>query len=230
MKFDRYTIIARIFPAVLSSIPFFVLQFFFLNDRIGNFLEEILRVKWVSDVTISVALIYLLVQLSRLASKELYEKIIFFDGRNFSTTNYLLHLDNFYSSDFTEQIHKKIFNDFKISIPSLEQEKLDANESRKKIGEAVSLIRARVGGGDLVRQHNIEYGFIRNMIGGSVVAAIMSFINLIIFFWADFNQTAFIISAIVFIAYLVLIGSGERLINIFGTNYARVLIQEYMSK
>lgn len=230
MKFNRYTIIARIFPAILSSIPFFVLHYFFLRDKIGNFLVELFNIKWLSDITISIALIFLLVQLIRFISKEFLERRIYSDGLGLPTTNYLLHLDSFYSPDFTKQIHQKIFYDFKISIPTIKKERFDEVISRKKIVEAVNLIRIKVGDGKLVRQHNIEYGFIRNMVGGSAIAATISILNMAIFRWVYFNLIAFILSDIVAILYLLLILFGKFLIKFFGIAYAKILIQEYMSK
>lgn len=230
MKLDQYTIIARIFPATLSSVPFFVIYYFFLSDKIGNFLIDLLSVKWLSDITISVALIFLFIQLSRLISKELYEKRIYSDGLGLPTTNYLLHLDSFYSTDFTKKVHQKIFTDFNINIPSASKEVSNENESRKKITEAVNLIRVKVGKGNLVQQHNIEYGFVRNMIGGSVVAFIVSILNMAVFYWISFNLSAYILSGVVASIYLLVIGFGKRLINSFGVSYAKVLIQEYMSK
>ncbi|MDP3988058.1 MAG: hypothetical protein Q8P80_02845 [Candidatus Levybacteria bacterium] len=228
--FSQYYVIARIFPATLSSVPFFILHYFFLRDRIGDFLIELSSIKWLSDVTISVALIFLLVQISRLISKEFYEKIIYSDGLGLPTTNYLLHLDSFYSAEFTKKIHQKIFNDFNINIPSAKKEISDEIGSRKKIAEAVNLIRTKVGAGNLVQQHNIEYGFIRNIIGGSVIATIVSILNAVIFYWIYFDKIAFILSGIIAIVYLLLVGFGKKLIHSFGTAYARVLIQEYMSK
>lgn len=230
MKLDQYTIIARIFPAAISSIPFFVLYYYFLSDKIGNFLVELFDIKWLSDTTISVALIFLLIQLSRFTSKELYEKRIYSDGLGLPTTNYLLHADSFYSAEFTKKIHQKIFKDFNIDIPPARKEIFDVDGSRKQIVEAINLIRAMVGKGNLVQQHNIEYGFVRNVIGGAVIAVIISIFNLAVFYWLSFNLTAFILSGIIASTYFLLIGFGKRLINFFGVNYARVLIQEYMSK
>ncbi len=230
MKLDQYTIIARIFPAIVSSISFFVLYYFLLREQIGSFLSELLSIQWISDITISVALIFLLVQLSRFISKELYEKKIFCDGLGLPTSNYLLHLDSFYSPDYTKKIHQKIYNDFNINIPSPKKELSNEIESRKIIAESVSLVRAKVGVGNLVQQHNIEYGFVRNIVGGSVIAATISVFNMAIFYWLNFNLTAFILSGILAILFLLPVGFGGRLIKSFGTSYARILIQEYMSK
>lgn len=201
-----------------------------MRDKIGDFLVELLSIKWLSDITISIALIFLLVQLSRMISKEFYEKRIYSDGLGLPTTNYLLHLDSFYSADFTKKIHQKIFDDFNINIPSAKKEISDEIESRKKITEAVNLIRMKVSAGNLVHQHNVEYGFIRNMIGGSAIATTVSILNTVIFYWIYFNQTALVLSGISTIIYLSLVIFGKKLVNSFGTAYARVLIQEYMSK
>ena len=61
--------------------------------------------------------------------------------------------------------------DFDITLLPEDQEKEKEEEARKKIVEAMSLIRAKVKDGRLLLQHNIEYGFVRNLIGGNEIAA-----------------------------------------------------------
>jgi len=230
MKWSQYILIARIFPAILTSVPFFILYYFFLSNRVGDFIMGLFAIKWFSDVTISIVLMFLLTQLDRFISKEFYEKKIYLDGLYLPTTNYLMHLDSFYSPEFTKKIHQKIYHDFNIEIPSIGAEIFSENDSRKKIKEAVNLIRIKVGKGNLVQQHNLEYGFIRNLIGGSIVGVIISLFNIVIFYWFYFTLSAFIMSCILAAIYLSLAGFGKYLIRSFGINYAEILIQEYMAK
>jgi len=49
--------------------------------------------------------------------------------------------------------------------------------ARKKIVEAVSIMREKVMDGHLLLQHNIEYGLWRNLIEGSTFALLISIIN-----------------------------------------------------
>jgi hypothetical protein len=230
MKFNRYIVFARLLPVILTSTPFFVLYYFLLRTTIGDFISELVRFQWISDVGFTLAVIFLLMQIGRFISKELFEKRMFSGGLNFPTTNYLLHSDPQFSADYTKKIHDKIYGDFQIFIPSFEEESVYELDSRKKIVEAMSLIRVRVGKGNLVNQHNLEYGFIRNLMGGAIVAFLMSVANIIVFEWISFNQTALVVSCFAAFIYLCLLISGKWLINSFASDYAKILIQEYMAK
>ena len=181
MKVDSYTITARLLPGVLSSIPFFVLHFFYLRPVLGSFWGELLAVQITSDATILIAFLFLLIQISRHISKELFEKRLFAGGLRLPTTDYLLHMDSHFSREYTDRIHAKIKADFGIEIPSREQESKNHERSRKLINEAVSHVRAKVGAGTLVGQHNAEYGFVRNLAGGAVVALVVSLVDIAVF-------------------------------------------------
>lgn len=229
MKFDSYTLTARIFPSLLTSIPFFVLHFFYLRPILGQFWDQLLGIQIASDATILLAFLFLLTQLSRFISKEFFEKKFFSNGLKLPTTEFILHLGNHFSKDFTKKIHRKIKSDFKIELPNQRQEAYDNENSRQLAMEAVSQIRAKVGKGNLVGQHNSEYGFMRNLAGGSVLAVIMSIVNLVLFKFFFPNAAPFLLSLILTIMYLLVILFSKKLITVFGNNYAVVLIQEYMS-
>lgn len=229
MKFNSYSLIARAFPAILTMPPFFILYYFLLRPIMGDFLGELLAIKIAADITLPIALFFLLIQLDRIISKEIYEKRIFRDGLNFPTTNFLLHLNSHYSPEYVEKIHTQIKSDFNINIPSKNAELQDEDHSRKCISEAVGQIRSKVGKGILLEQHNTEYGFIRNLSGGNFIAIGISILNIIIFIWVYPLNLALIISCIIFLAYLLLLLFAKKMIVSVGNSYAKILIQEYMA-
>jgi hypothetical protein len=229
MKINAYTLTARIFPAILSAIPFFVLHFYFLRPTLGQFWGEFLALKVTSGATILIVFLFLLMQVSRYFSKELFEKRIFAGGFYLPTTDYILHSDSHFSSEYTKRMHAKIKADFGIEIPPREEEFADPGRSRQIISEAVSHVRARVDGGKLTGQHNAEYGFIRNFAGGAVVGLAVCFINMAVFFALSRNGDAFWISWVLALLYVTLLAFSDRLITTFGHSYAKILIQEYMS-
>jgi hypothetical protein len=229
MKFNPYILIARAFPAILSMIPFFVLYYFFLNPLAGDFLGELLALKITSAITLPLALFFLMMQLNRLISKGIFEKRIYKNGLTFPTTDFLLHLNSNFSSEYTKKIHNRIRADFGINIPNNIAESKNENLSRKYINEAVSHIRSKVGKGTLLGQHNAEYGFVRNFSGGNVVSAIISALNIIIFTVFYPNNIALTISCITLFLCLVFIVFARKMIRSVGRSYAKVLIQEYMA-
>lgn len=229
MKFDKYEIFARIIPTVLASVPFFVLHYFLLNPALGTFWGELLGLKVISDITFIFALLFLAMQFNRIVSKEIFEKIMYHDGLSFPTTNFLLHLDSYFSSDYTKKIHGRIKSDFGINIPTPNNEARSEDKSRKLITEAISHIRTKVGKGNLLGQHNLEYGFVRNFSGGNIVASAVSALDVTIFKWLYPNDIAFSVSIVSFFIYFILSLLAGKMIESVGRSYAKVLIQEYMS-
>ena len=228
MKFDSYSLISRLLPAVISSVPFLVVHYFLLNPYLGQFWGDLLALRFVSDITLASALLFLLIQSSRVVSKEFFENRIFNRGLNFPTTDFLLHTNRNFSPEYTKKIHEKIKKDFGIMIPSYREEVKNKRHSRRCILEAMGHIRVRVKKGYLVGQHNAGYGFARNLAGGAIVAASMSFINLILFRWFYPISIASVASLLTLLFYSLLSVSSKKMIESESKSYARVLIQEYM--
>lgn len=227
--FNKYTRIARVYPAILCSIPIFTLNFFLLSKYTSDFFKSIEIIKLTGGITLSVALTFLLAHIGRFIGKELFEKIHFNNESSMPTTKMLMHSNSEYSVDFKNKIHSKIFIDFGMKISHLEDELKNKDEATKIIAESVSMIRAKVGKGKLLFQHNIEYGFARNLIGGSVPAIFLSIINSFIFGLIVKNYLAYNISISLSLIYFIIIFFGRSIIERYGNRYAKILIQEYLS-
>lgn len=225
---NKYNITARIYPAIICSVPIFVLNYFLLSIHTADFLASVEGIKWVGGITLSVALTFLLAQAGRFVGKEIFEKIHFKDELYMPTTELLLHSDTTYSPEHKIKLHTKVLNDFGIQIRSFEQENQDIISARRIVVESVSMIRGKVKNGQLLLQHNIEYGFIRNLIGGSLLALYISILNLYIFGFFFPNRLGFYISLSVGLVYLFFVVVGRYLIGRYGFRYAKILIQEYL--
>ncbi len=228
MEFNQYNLKARIYPAILCIIPFMILYHFFLNNILGDFLNFIVKIKWIDDISISVIFIYLLAQIGRLIGKEVYEKIYFKNELNMPTTSFLMCSNSEYTSDYKSKIYQKIKKDFNLQLSLKEEEKNDEIKAKKKIVEAVGLIRGKVKNGRLLLQHTIEYGFWRNLIGGSTIALLFSLINIYFFKFITFNKIACIVSIVTSLIYLIPVVLSKVIITRLGNLYAKRLIQEYM--
>ena len=229
MNFNKYTIGARLFPSMISAVPFFVLGHYYLTPKIGDFVAIVSSYTWIGDLTISAAAVYLLMQVSRWISKPLFEDRIFDRGNQFPTTSFLLHTDTYYSSNYTHQIHERIIIDFDIILHSKQDEQRNLQDARKRIKEAISLVRNMVSDSGLVLQHNIEYGFARNLAGGSVIAFITSAVSAFLFYFVEPIDTAFTVSVIISMLYGMYLLLSKRIMKYLGANYADVLISEYMN-
>lgn len=230
MRINAYTIFARILPAIISSVPFFALHYFFLRPVIGEFWGELLGLEVASNATIAVALFFLLIQMNRLISKSLFEKRRGGNATSFPSIDFLLHMDTHFSPEHTKRIHEKIKSDFGIDIPSVAEEELNQARSKQRIAEALSLVRARVGDGILVRQHNAEYGFARNLAGGSILAFCVSLFNVALFTWVYPDSIAFGVSYFSLPVYAIIFFFVRRIMRSASNAYAEILIQEYLLK
>ena len=101
-------------------------------------------------------------------------------------------------------------------------------ERRIMIARVVGQIRELLRNNKMLLQHNIEYGFFRNLVGGSVLACVFS-IALIIASFLQFNEMMKVTSIIMLVVYLLPIVFSKPLIKYHGRNYANVLFDQYGS-
>lgn len=224
---NKYETNARIFPAIITIIPILIFSHFYLYDKAPNFLDSIF-VKIIGDISIVAVLIYFIIQMSRLVSKKLFQDNIFKNELFFPTTDYLLYFDQKYSAEIKEKIRKKIKGDFGLTLLNKSEESKSELEARKRIKEAVDLIRNKVKDGRLLLQHNIEYGFVRNLIGGMIISIPFSLFN-VIFFIFQKNVLAIVLSAVILLLFTTIYFLKKRILVYFAHNYASILYNEYLS-
>ena len=82
--------------------------------------------------------------------------------------------------------------------------------------------------GKSLLQHNIEYGFFRNLIGGSFLAFIAS---LIIVAFAQFNEDISTrnLGSILCCIYFLPILISKLIINKYGKYYAKILYEQFLT-
>ncbi len=229
MNLSNYYIRGRLFPTILTSIPLLI----FLNLIVAKFyhekLSEIFNIlPLITNLGLSTALIFLMVQLNRLIAKEIFQRFYFQDELKMPTTNHLLWKDNFFEQTIKEKIQTKINAKFEIKIQNLTEEQADELKSRKQIVTAVSQIRNALRDNKLLLQHNIEYGFFRNLIGGSLIATIFS-IFILIYGLSTEQQNFKLIGISLAIVYLIPIILSKPIIRRFGNYYSKILYEQFLS-
>ncbi len=226
IKFDKYNRVARIYPTIIVLIPFLL---FTINCDIKELLQtfdNILKIKIIGNITITIVLLFLLSQINRFLGKYLFEKKTFNNELDFPTTNFLLYSNSELSDTYKERIRQQIQSDFDIFLPSKESEKNNIDNAKKEIAEAIGLIRQKVKDGRLLLNHNIEYGFARNLVGGSIIGFAMSLFD--IFYFYDKNNVLFYISIALSILFLSIFLLRKILMLNLGNQYAKRLFQEYL--
>lgn len=230
MIVSQYFIVARLMPAVICSAPLLLLYFSFLRASIGPFFDAFLKVQWLGDISTAAVLMFLLAMVGRTIAKDIFERRWFrSDETKMPTTEFMLYSSGEYSNDFKTRLRGKLNRDFGVHLPTAQQEAADEHGARKQIAETVGLMRKKVKDGHLLLQHNIEYGFVRNLIGGSVVAVLASVANILIFQFVSPNPQALVTSIVMGGAYLLPLLLSKPLVHSYGKRYARVLFQEYLS-
>lgn len=230
MKFDAYAIKARIAPASITSlIPLLIFNHFCASEELRKLIGEILGLKLLSAVTISTVSIFFLAELSRATSKHLFQTFMFEDELNMPTTVFMLYKDDTYSVDFKNRFRAKVLKDFKITLPTDDDEIATPDETRKRIAESITRIRKKLHKNSFLLQHNIEYGAIRNSLGGAIWAVIISIVNTFVFSRYFPNNFAMNISIALVIIYCGWIAVGPWLVRIYAKNYAKILFREYMN-
>ena len=226
---SEYYLKARLMPTVITMIPMVTLYIRLINPLVGEVLEPVWDIlPLLTGVSINVALMFLLVSINRFFSKIIFQKIFYQDDLKMPTTDYLLpdnkDLDKASRNRYYDLILKDFGIEMKKDLKSLKTEQ----ERRIMIARVVGQIRELLRNNKMLLQHNIEYGFFRNLVGGSVLACVFS-IALIIASFLQCNEMMKVTSIIMLVVYLLPIVFSKPLIKYHGRNYANVLFDQYGS-
>jgi hypothetical protein len=144
------------------------------------------------------------------------------------TTNYLMWDNDFFTKSTKQTIYNKIQSRFNIRL--LEEKEAESNEkrARKQIVIAVSQIRNTLRDNKLLLQHNIEYGFFRNLLGGCIFALIFS-IGIFILGLVSGSNALIITSCILVFIYLIPVFFSSSIIKRFGKYYSKILYEQFLS-
>ncbi len=224
-----YFVRARLFPALLTSIPMLI----FVNKIIAA--EYPIALKNLYDVLpliahlgLSTAIIFLLVQINRFAAKEIFQRLYFKEELYMPTTNYLLMSNNFFPLAIKNRLRDKITTKFQIDLLDADKEGQDETTARQTIVVATSQIRTALRANEMLLQHNIEYGFVRNLIGGSLIAVVFSTAILLYGYFHNLEGQK-TIAVICLIIYLIPVVSSWAIINKYGRYYAKILYEEFLT-
>lgn len=229
MKNNKYYIRARLYPTILTCIPVLFLFIKIVAPLYSNLLSPVFSVlPAVTSAAFSAAIIFLLVQLNRVTAKEIFQRLYFKDEMNMPTTNHLLWGNDFFEKEIKQKIRRRIKDKFSVSLLSEQEENSDETKARKLIVTAVSQIRNSLRDNKLLLQHNIEYGFFRNLVGGSVIALLFSIV-LLVFAIIEKQTEVTMLSVVFMIVYLLPILFSKFFINKYGNYYSKILYEQFLT-
>jgi hypothetical protein len=219
----KYDLEARYVPAVLCSAPFIALGFYFIVGIDAGFWSKLFALSF-GGITMTVALYKLADQSCRLAGKYL-EHVIFKNGTNFPTTAYLLAGDTTFTSHRKTELIQKIKALVKVDLSSFTKDNLT---NRKRVNEVIGQVRRRfVGKNAMVTQRNIQYGFFRNLAGGTLLAIPASILGIAL---ASFKHslTAMRVSEVLLTCYLIILVLAVPVLKFLAKQYALTLFDELL--
>ena len=205
-----------------------VLYHYTVGEEVREFVRFISALPIATDIAVSTGLVFALVQIVRFVSKEMFQRFYFKDELEMPTTRLLLLTDHFLSREDKLKIRSKIKSDFDLHLPDEHEELAHGIETRKNIAFAVSQIRKQLSGNQMVIRHNIEYGFVRNILGGCALALFMCVLDLTIFTWLKPSVVAQQVTLICTLIYSIPIVSSRYLMQRFGYYYAKILFEQYI--
>lgn len=225
---NKYYITARLIPAILTSIPACTGYYYFLAPLVSSTTSHLYWLHPVENIGLMTGIVFLVMQINRYFSKELFENKYFKDELEMPTTNYLMESNTYYTPEIKRAIRNKIKKDFDIDLLNQPENNPDELSMRKNIKMAVSQIRSFLKGNSMIYRHNMEYGFFRNLIGGCIPALTISLIMVFLFKTAQLNTTMLWISLGLSVIYIFPIILSRTILNKFGSYYAKILFEQYL--
>ena len=172
MKLNKYDLYARFTPALVGVIPILLLWYNYLEYLI-DLQNWIFEIRLFSGISVSLILVFVFVFISRDLSKW-YQTRIFRDS-GMPGEYLMLPEKNVYSQSLRSKYYVKLESEFQLKI-----DLKDPIQLKLLLKDGFKLALETVRNNDLVFQQNIRYGFIRNLIGGSILGLIGSIVTLIV--------------------------------------------------
>lgn len=232
---DDYKKYARIFPAVLSmTTPCLSTIYFIFNlSWVNNFLTiEFSKVWGTLLVFFPCSLLYGAIgyaasELFRSLSKIIFQYKLFEEYETkMPTTDFLIFKKSPFSTIYINNIMNKINEDFKIVLSDKNAQDEDELKARKEIANVVQMIRNITRDDNILLQYNIQFGFLRNLMGGMIIAFIISFI---LFFISLFYGEPWIVHLILCFVDVLIIIVSFIIFKYRARAYARQLYSTYLT-
>jgi len=230
LKLNAYTIISRLFPAVLTSVPILLLLYkMTLEGSYNNFLEYLKNFQLYGYVSGSFIYLYFYSQIIRYCSK-IFENIYFHNRNGYPTTYLLLYENDRLSKKNKDKFREKAKKDFNFDLMTEEQEKNNLKESIRELNDITQQILAKNRKNEFVQKHNTWYGFSRNLLGGLPFCIAFSIINAILARIYFNDEEFFVLSIVIFVLSLILLSFNKFILVQNAEKFAEKLIAEYLTQ
>ena len=111
-----------------------------------------------------------------------------------------------------------------------QHESTEETRARFLIKEAVGQIRVLLKDNEMLLNHNIEYGALRNFLGGCLQAVFFSLIIMIKAYFFSYSEGFLILGGFFLAVYGSILLMSKWLIQRYGNSYARILYQQFLAQ
>ena len=231
---NPYTIFARYLPALLSSFPFFLIWYYLSdNFQLEGLSSFVLNIKLpeVGAITFSLAILHFYSLVIREISK--YFQRQYFTGdraKGFPTTYLMTYSDSTFSDSYKDKYRKLILKRFNFELLNKEDENTDIIEARKRLNEATGLVNVEMQNVYLISKHNIWFGSLRNLIGGTIISILLCIVGILLgLFFIENSKIMIFILVFLFFLYLLLFLFRRLILVHNGEAYAQKLFAEFIT-
>ena len=231
---DKYTRVARVYPAVLGMLPTCILLAMCMGEWFPQYQALAGNVKWVlcligGTALVSMAVGYLVSEIFKETAKWLFQYPMFKkDETEMPTTKILLWENAAISPEYHKEIAAKVKDTFGIKLPSPKEEQADPDKAKKKIADVVYQIRQNCRGDEILRQYNMEFGFCRNYLGAGVWSILLIMGIGIANYYCGWLQWGVLVVAFAF--QVIMMVGCYLLLETRGWTYARYLFATFTGK
>lgn len=224
---SEYTLKARIFPTILAVLPTILLSNAVFDCQVKDWLNASDYSALFGKGAVDLAVVYLLAQVNRLIGAEIFQRLVSSDETNFPTTRMMLPGNQYLSDSFRSAIAAKIKKTLGLELPVVVAP-YDDRAARRLIVDAVRHMREKTRGHQLLLQHNIEYGFARNLIGACPLALLAACTNIYLYQYGLLPAWGYKASIFYANASMLLMLLSPWILERYGVRYARILFQAYL--
>lgn len=226
---DGYSIYARFFPSIITALPLFILWFFLSkNLQLKDLMSFLLSIKFYGGITISLVFLYFYAQVIRITSKY-FENKYFIKKLGFPTTYLMTYADRTFSENYKDKYRQLAKKHFDFDLLNKDEELQNPIEAQKRLNETTKQVILKVKNGQLVKKQNIWYGFVRNLIGGTIFSIIFCIINIIAGLTVHKSCLFIILSVILLVVYGGMFLFHKPILRQNAETYANQLISEFIS-
>ena len=222
-----YTTKARIFPTVIMAPP--VLRV--INVAVGAhapfWLSSPSYLALFGKATVMAAVVYLLSQISRFIGAEVVERVVTKKGGDFPTTRLLFPGNEGLSFALRNAVSKKAEQLFGTALPTQTSPETEP-ETRRTIVDLVARMRGRTRNHKLLLQHNIEYGFWRNLIGAAPITFLASIACVFFHVAGLLGDTIYKMSILYAASSVLLMGASPLILGRLSVRYAHTLFEAFL--